>query len=231
VQNRLSRRLRALGLAEFSEYRRLVETDRSEGIEFQNALTTNVTSFFRETHHFDILREQVFSKAGLLKLWSCGCSTGEEAYSIAMTVLESGLQQRVQIQASDIDTRVLEHARAGVYRLEQLDAVPADIKQRYFLSGKGPHAGLAKVLPSVRALVRFRQLSIVDAWSIHGPLAAIFCRNVLIYFEPKEQARIVSRFVELLPKGGLLFLGHSESVAREEQRLRALGHTAYQRIG
>jgi chemotaxis protein methyltransferase CheR len=235
VYSRLGRRLRKLGIASFKEYLdRMQSGTQAELAAFINALTTNLTNFYREMHHFSILRE--FLQNGGLPLdstiWSAGCSTGEEAYSIAMvlaTVL--GSQSQVgQVVASDIDTSVLEHAERGVYPAERMKNILSTDLKRFFLGGKGENAGYVKVRPELRRLVAFRQVNLHETgWAVRAPVRVIFCRNVMIYFDAQSRRRILEGFGTLLQPGGLLFLGHSENVADMGEVFQPLGRTTYVR--
>jgi chemotaxis protein methyltransferase CheR len=235
VYSRLGRRLRKLRIASFKEYLDRIESGTAEELAaFINALTTNLTNFYREKHHFSVLREflQNGGLPGHSTIWSAGCSTGEEAYSIAM-VVAAALESRTQVGqvvASDIDTSVLEHAERGVYPAERLKNIPpADVK-RFFLAGAGENAGFVKVRPELRRLVAFRQINLHEArWAVRSPVRVIFCRNVMIYFDAPSRRRILERFAMLLEPGGLLFLGHSENIAEFGRQFRPLGRTAYVR--
>lgn len=235
VYSRLGRRLRKLRIASFREY--LDRMESGTGAElgaFINSLTTNLTNFYRERHHFSILRE--FLQNGGLPwnstIWSAGCSTGEEAYSIAMvlaTVLGSRTQVG-QVVASDIDTSVLEHAERGVYPAERMTNILSTDLKRFFLGGTGENAGFVKVRPELRRLVAFRRINLHETgWPVRAPVRVIFCRNVMIYFDARSRRRILERFGALLDPGGLLFLGHSENVADMGGVFRSLGRTAYVR--
>jgi len=237
VYSRLGRRLRKLRIASFGEYLRHMESgDDAELAAFINALTTNLTYFYRETHHFSMLRE-FLQKGGLAAdstIWSAGCSTGEEPYSIAMVLatLPRARPAVGQVVASDIDTSVLEHAERGVYAVERIKNIPSADLKRFFLGGTGPNAGFVKVRPELRRLVAFRQINLHEpGWPVRSPVTVIFCRNVMIYFDAPARRRILERFGTLLEPGGLLFLGHSENVADMGGMFRALGRTAYMRIG
>lgn len=217
VYSRLSRRLRLLRLGSFAEYFTHLDREPGEQQLFVNALTTNLTAFFRERHHFpllaDLARRQL-QRHRPLRIWSAAASTGEEPYSIAITLVEAlgSFDPPVKIVASDIDTGVLDCARQGVYPLERLEQMPAPLKKRFFLRGTGPNAGKARVVEELRQLVEFRQINLLEAdWSIAGELDAIFCRNVMIYFDKPTQTRLLERMVALLRPEGLFFAGHSEN--------------------
>ena len=235
VYSRLGRRLRKLRIASFREYLDRMESGTgAELAAFINSLTTNLTYFYREMHHFSVLRE-FLQKGGLpwdSTIWSAGCATGEEAYSIAM-VLATTLGSRAQVGqvvASDIDTSVLEHAERGVYPAERTKNIPSADLKRFFLGGAGENAGFVKVRPELRRLVAFRQINLHETgWAVRAPVKVIFCRNVMIYFDAQARRRILERFGALLHPGGLLFLGHSENVADMGGVFRALGRTAYLR--
>ncbi|MBG4834131.1 chemotaxis protein CheR [Pseudomonas aeruginosa] len=233
VYSRLSRRLRLLRLGSFAEY--FTHLDREPGAQqlFVNALTTNLTAFFRERHHFpllaDLARRQL-QRHRPLRLWSAAASTGEEPYSIAITLVEAlgSFDPPVKIVASDIDTGVLDCARLGVYPLERLEQMPAPLKKRFFLRGTGPNAGKARVVEELRQLVEFRQINLLEAdWSIAGELDAIFCRNVMIYFDKPTQTRLLERMVALLRPEGLFFAGHSENFVHASHLVRPVGQTVY----
>jgi chemotaxis protein methyltransferase CheR len=218
AMNRLLQRLHATGHARFSTYLDEVEAPGSpERLHFTNALTTNLTSFFREAHHFPTLIEHLRgydARGGPAVIWSAACSTGEEPYSIAMALHEAGidLTRDVRIIASDIDTQALDHARRAVYPAERAAALGPERLRRFFLRGEGPRGPLAKVRPHVAAAVEFRQINLCSkGWELHGPLAAIFCRNAMIYFSKPTQFEVLQRFRPLLKGGGLLFAGHSEN--------------------
>jgi chemotaxis protein methyltransferase CheR len=228
VYNRLSRRLRATGIGSFRDYLDQVEAaDSSEREQFVNALTTNLTAFFREPHHFEMLAVKAKS-AGRLRVWSSACSTGEEAYSAAIVLREAGCAG--EILASDVDTEALATARAGVYRLEALEAAGLEHMRPHFLRGSGDNARLAKARPELRALVKFafRNLLARD-WPAHERFDIVFCRNVMIYFDRPTQLALLDRLAAVLAPGGLLFLGHSESCASGHAEFRTAGKTTYAR--
>jgi len=226
VYNRLSRRLRATGKRTFRDYLDWVEEPESEERErFVNALTTNLTAFFREPHHFELLPGRA-RRGATMHVWSSACSTGEEAYSAAITLREAGIGAR--IVASDIDTEALAAARRGVYRVETLERAGLERMQRHFLRGTGANEGLAQVRPELRAMVNveFRNL-LAPQWPANERFDAVFCRNVMIYFDRATQQRLLERLAAVLVSGGLLFLGHSESCAAGHAAFRAFGKTAY----
>lgn len=233
VRARLARRLRALGLADFDAYLAHVAADRTrdEFREMVDALTTNKTSFFREHAHFDVLRDDVLPAcSGPIRLWSAGCSSGEEAYSMAMVLLESlepAVASQARILATDISHRMLAVARAGRYPAETLADVPTPLRRRYWrpVDGGGRHeAG-----PALRQLVRFGRLNLMQPWPMRGPFDAIFCRNVMIYFGKSTQQQLIERFWELLRPGGYLFVGHSESLGGLSHAFRYVRPAVYAR--
>lgn len=234
VYGRLSRRLRANGIGSFEEYLGLLE--RNDGAEWQaftNSLTTNLTSFFREPHHFPLLAEHMRSPKDRkhVSLWCSASSTGEEPYSMAMTAVDAygSFSPPVTIIASDLDTNVLETARAGVYPEEKISRLDPDLVRRFFVRGSGSQAGYVKVRQELRDLITFRQLNLLDErWSIRSPLDAIFCRNVMIYFDKATQLAILKKFVPLLRPDGLLFAGHSESFYHAQEYFRLRGKTVYE---
>lgn len=239
VFSRLSRRLRLLGLPDFAAYVALVGSPAgaAECTQMISALTTNVTAFFREAHHFEILRASVLPPliararaGGRVRLWSAGCASGQEAYSIAMVLLDlcpeaAGLD--IRILASDIDPVSLERARDGAYHPDVLAGLSADLRARWFLPQPD---GPARVSPALAAPIRFRALNLAAAWPLKGPFDAVFCRNVTIYFDRAVQNRVWSGFAELLASDGHLFIGHSERLTGPaEGRFTAVGITTYQR--
>ncbi|MFC7301809.1 CheR family methyltransferase [Cognatiluteimonas weifangensis] len=231
VYSRLARRLRMLGLTDFHAYLDLVEDDEAEAQAFVNALTTNLTAFFREPHHFDtlaaLLRENARPPA---TIWCCAASTGEEPYSIAMTACEAfgSATPPVRVLATDIDTQVLETAAAGVYPLERIASVSPERRRRFFLKGSGPNEGLCRVKPELRALVEFRPLNLLDDdYGLRGGFAAVFCRNVMIYFDKPTQRAVLARIVPLLAPGAPLFAGHSESFTHAADLVASCGRTTY----
>jgi chemotaxis protein methyltransferase CheR len=234
VYSRLARRLRVTGVDNFRDYLALLESnDKAEWEAFVNSLTTNLTSFFREPHHFPLLAEQVIKHKGRhpICLWCSAASTGEEPYSMAMTMVDAfeSFSPPVSILATDLDTNVLAKAEAGIYPIERIEKLSADVVKRFFLRGSGAQSGYVKVRPELRAMVTFRQLNLLaDDWPIRGPLDAIFCRNVMIYFDKETQLRILQRFAPLLQSDGLLFAGHSESFYNATHLFKLREKTVYE---
>jgi chemotaxis protein methyltransferase CheR len=244
LRARLDRRLRALGLGSFRAYHAYLTDGRHpEELErFVNALTTNKTAFFREPHHFAFLggpwaaeRQAAAARGGArrLRLWSAACSTGEEAYSLAIALMEARLGPPgwdLRILASDIDTEVLAQAREGVYPAERLVPVPAALRARYFLWRRGT-ADRVRVRPELGALLTWRRINLADpVWPVRGPLDAILCRNTLIYFDRPTQQALLARFHRLLRPDGVLLLGHSESIIGLSRSFLSLGGTVYRRL-
>jgi chemotaxis protein methyltransferase CheR len=240
VYGRLVRRLRALRLANFAEYVQLLEAGEPVELqEFTNAITTNLTSFFREMHHFEYLGEQLLPEiaervraAGRLRIWSSACSTGEEPYSIAMVLRErQALLGRadVRILATDLDSSVLATAAAGVYPAERVQQMAPKRLAGFFKAGSGASAGSVRVSPSLQQLIAFKQLNLMHEWPMRGPFDAIFCRNVVIYFDIETKRALFERMARLQPAGAILFLGHSESLYRISERYELIGRTIYRR--
>jgi len=240
VQGRLARRIRELGLPSFEAYCNAVrEGGPEELVGLINAITTNVTSFFRESHHFDALAEWMLPEAMArnertrrIRIWSAGCSSGEEPYSIAMTVAEHlppGGKWDIKILATDIDSDVLATAARGIFPLERLAGISESRRKRWLQRGTGEHAGWARVRDQVRSLVTFKPLNLMGEWPMRGGFDIIFCRNVMIYFDQPTRERLVSRFGEALPDGGCLCVGHSESIHGAASRFRLVSRTVYRK--
>jgi chemotaxis protein methyltransferase CheR len=239
VYGRLARRLRALDIKSFREYRNLLAGDADELVQFCNAITTNLTAFFREPHHFEHLKDQVLKPmlnkppAGRrYRIWSAACSTGEEPYTIAMTVLESipDLERwDVKILATDLDSDVLGKASRGVYLADRLRTLPAERRQKYFRPVPGAKEPSFQVTPDMARLITFKQLNLMHPLPMRGPLDVIVCRNVLIYFDKDTQRDLVSRMARLQRPGDLLFLGHSESLFKVSNDYTLIGRTIYRR--
>lgn len=233
VYSRLARRLRATGIRSFQAYLDDLENrpDSGEWEAFTNALTTNLTSFFREAHHFPILAEHVRKVKEPILVWCSASSTGEEPYSIAMTLCEAlgSLTPQAHVIATDIDTNVLATAANGIYAIDRLDKMEPERAKRFFLRGKGEQAGLVRVRPELRQMVTFKQLNLLgDDWPISGPFDAVFCRNVMIYFDKPTQGKILARFAPLMKPDALLFAGHSENFLYVSDAFKLRGKTVYE---
>lgn len=236
VYSRLARRLRALGMVTFGEYLAYLEagSHENEWETFVNSLTTNLTSFFREGHHFELLKKQL---AGLshrpLRIWCSAASTGEEPYTLAITACEAfdSMTPPVQILASDIDTNVLKTAQRGVYPIERVERLERERLRRFFLRGTGAQEGYVRIRPELQKLITYTQVNLLDpAWpNVKGPFDALFCRNVMIYFDKPTQYQILKKFAPLLQPDGLLYAGHSESFLHAADLFHSLGRTVYQR--
>jgi chemotaxis protein methyltransferase CheR len=234
VYSRLSRRLRATGIQTFDAYLALLEhNDEAEWEAFTNSLTTNLTSFFREPHHFPVLAEHLQKIRGAhpISLWCSAASTGEEPYSMAMTVIDTLGRDasQVTILATDLDTKVLETAKAGVYPDERISKLDPELVKRHFQRGTGAQAGMVRVRQELRDMITFRQVNLLhNNWPIRPPIDAIFCRNVMIYFDKQTQLSILKKFVPLLRSEGLLFAGHSESFHHADEYFKLRGKTVYE---
>ena len=240
VYGRLTRRLRALQLRSFAEYRERLERDEQEVAELCNAITTNLTSFFREPHHFQYLRDHVLAPLAAdrsgerrLRIWSAGCSTGEEPYSIAMTILEALPEPDrwdVRILATDLDSDVLERARRGMYPADRTQSLSPARLERFFRERQEAGGVCHQIAPEVAALVTFKQLNLIHALPMRGPLDAIFCRNVVIYFDKETQRDLFARVARLQRPGDILFLGHSESLFKVCDSYALIGKTIHRRV-
>lgn len=245
VQGRLFRRLRTLRLPDFASYCELLRNDPdSELGELASVISTNVTSFFREVHHYDLLTDELLPRwldhkrrgGDRLRIWSAGCSTGEEPYALAM-VLAEAIEQRgagsvdAKILATDLSPQALETARRGVYPVDRLSGISDERRRRWLLRGSGDYEGLASVHPRLRELVTVQPLNLLHDWPMSGPFDAIFCRNVVIYFDQPTKQRLFQRYAKLLPVGGYLFLGHSESLHGINDDFELIGRTVYRKRG
>lgn len=234
VYSRLSRRLRDTGHQSFKEYLSWLEaTEGDEWQEFVNALTTNLTSFFREQHHFQIFSEHLKSKpaAHPWRVWCSAASTGEEPYSIVMTALEAlGSRPQFSLKASDIDSKVLATAANGVYKAESLKGISPAQMHTYFMRGKGANAGMVRVKPELKQLVEFLIVNLIkDDWPFKEPFDVVFCRNVMIYFDAETQRRVLERIHRVMKPGGILFVGHAENFSDSRDLFVLKGKTAYER--
>lgn len=235
VYGRLVRRLRDTGVSSFEAYLNALEAHPQSGEwqQFVNALTTNLTSFFREEHHFPVLAEHLRSLRNEreIRIWCAAASTGEEPYSIAMTALETlGFSASIRILASDIDTNVLATAKKGVYSIENMRNVSQERLRKFFQKGSGSNAGLARVRPEVARIVEFQQINLLaENWPFRQPFHLVFCRNVMIYFDKPTQRRILEKMHRTLPQGGLLFVGHSENFVESRDLFHLRGKTVYEK--
>lgn len=241
VYRRLMRRTRSLKIASFSDYCELLASGCDNELpEFINSITTNLTSFFRENHHFDYLKNSFLpehlAKHGhskRLRIWSAACSTGEEPYSLAVTLHEAmgSLLNSwdAKILATDLDTNVLATAIDGIYKDERIKDIPENYKKKWFKRGSGENSSQVKVAPKLQALITFKQLNLLHQWPIKGPFDIIMCRNVLIYFDKPTQQQLIARYYELIRPGGLLILGHSESLAKDDKHFDIVGRTIFKK--
>jgi chemotaxis protein methyltransferase CheR len=238
VYRRLTRIIRERKLESFSQYCQVLKNNpEQEKDYFINAITTNLTSFFRENHHFDYLAETEFPRLlstgkKKIRIWSSACSTGEEPYSIAMTVLKSMKPYLsswdIKILSTDIDSNVIAKAQSGVYA-DKDDVLPVSDKKKFFKQGKGLNSNKIKVNAEVQSLITFKQLNLLHEWPMKGPFDIIFCRNVVIYFDKETQQELFARYYELLAPGGLLMLGHSENLGSYQQYFKNVGRTIFRK--
>lgn len=234
VYSRLSRRLRETGYRSFREYLGWLESSESpEWQEFVNALTTNLTSFFREQHHFEIFADRLKSKpvGTPWRVWCSAASTGEEPYSIVMTAMDAlGVHPKFSLVASDIDSKVLACAARGVYRIDGLKGVDTGRMQRFFLRGKGENDGMVRVKPELGQLIEFLMVNLIrDDWPFRDPFDVVFCRNVMIYFDAPTQRKVLERIHRVMKPGGLLFVGHAENFSDSRDLFVLKGKTVYER--
>jgi len=244
VYGRLSRRLRELEMSNFRDYCNLLEKghDEEEMVQFVNAITTNLTSFFREDHHFEFLgktllpslmQQKIQSKSERkLRIWSAGCSTGEEPYSIAMVLKEAlgtDTSWDARILATDLDTKVLAKGSSGIYEQNRVEGMSKSRLQKWIKNGSGENEGKVRMSPKLRELITFKQLNLMNEWPMKGPFDLIFCRNVVIYFNKPTQQVLFDRYADLLDHDGHLFLGHSETMFQKTDRYRLIGKTIYQK--
>lgn len=236
VYSRLSRRLRETGHQSFKSYLSWLEAhDGPEWQEFVNALTTNLTSFFREHHHFEVLADHLREEVPVGPGWRCWCSaasTGEEPYSIVMTALESlGPSANFSLTASDIDSKVLASAQRGVYRLEGTKGLDAKQLQKFFLRGKAGNEGMMRVRPELQRMIKFINVNLIrNDWPFKDSFDIVFCRNVMIYFDAATQRKVLERIHRVLVPGGLLFVGHAENFGESRDLFALKGKTVYERI-
>ena len=245
LYRRLTRIIRERNLSTFSEYCQLLrDQGEQEKDYFINSITTNLTSFFRENHHFEYLTNEELpalmkNKAAgasgkkVLRIWSSASSTGEEPYSIAITILEALKNELarwdVKILATDIDSNVLAKGKVGIYDLNRIEEIPKKLKQNYFFQGRGQNSESVKVHDKLKNMITFKQLNLLHEWPMQGPFDAIFCRNVIIYFDKKTEQELFSSYYEMLAPGGLLFLGHSENLGNYQQYFSSVGRTIFRK--
>ena len=243
VYSRLTRRLRELNLQRFSDYLAFICGDGGDDelIQFTNAITTNLTSFFREKHHFEYLAETLLPELmkrnadqRKIRIWCCAASTGEEPYSIAMVVKETIPKHSdwdVKILATDLDTNVLATAKEGVYPVDRIKDISAHRQRRFFLKGSGKQQGHVRVGSELRQLITYKKLNLMDQWPLRGPIDIILCRNVVIYFTKDTQEILLERFSKLVAPQAHLFMGHSESLNNVTDQFELLGKTIYRFAG
>ena len=243
IYGRLSKRLRKLGLKSFKEYCQLLEYDENgEFSRFINSITTNVTHFFREEHHFRYLEEKVLpeiitrkqaSGNNRLRIWSAGCSSGEEAYSIAMVVREyitDFIRWNVRILATDLDSEILTLARQGIYPDQKLENISPERKIRWLEKIRNNDKTMIEINNHLKSFITFKQLNLIGDWPMKGPFDVIFCRNVTIYFDRDTRTFLLNRFADILADGGYLFVGHSESLHGITTRFKPVGQTIHKKI-
>ena len=241
IYGRISRRLRKLKLNDFYEYCDLLRSGNAEDElgHFVNSVTTNLTSFFRESHHFDYLKNTILPNVRhrnqltrRIRIWSAGCSTGKEPYSIAISLRESGMDFTgwdVKILATDIDTNVLDKAKSGIYDDGETDGLSKEQIKKWFIKGKGEHQGELKASRDIQNLITFKPLNLMDVWPMKGMFDVVFCRNVVIYFNKETQKVLFKRIADKIESGSYLILGHSESLFNVNDDFRLLGKTIYER--
>ncbi|MEH6638508.1 MAG: protein-glutamate O-methyltransferase [Porticoccaceae bacterium] len=244
VYGRVAKRLRRLGFTTFDQYCDFLEQGNEEELtHFINAITTNVTDFFRENHHFEFLSETWLSELMAdktegsnnrrLRIWSAGCSSGEEPYSIAITLRESIPDIHrwdIKILATDLDSSIVEKAQAGIYPLERVKNLPKAHLKRWFRLGLGGNTGTASVSDEIKSMVTFKTLNLTEDWPMKGPFDAIFCRNVIIYFDKPTRTTMINRFEEMLEVGAYFFIGHSESLFGANKNFKLVGRTIHRKI-
>jgi len=237
--SRLSRRIRILGLTSFKQYCQYLSDNHDlEFTDFINAVTTNLTAFFRENHHFEFLRDTVIPEllkknqhSKTIKIWSAGCSTGEEPYTLAMTLMEhvpAGWD--IKILATDLDTDVLAKAASGVYAGDRVDGLPEQLIKKWFQKGKEGQQKKVRVKNELRQLISFKQLNLMGEWPMKGPFDFMFCRNVLIYFDKETKEMLAKRYAKLLASKSYLFIGHSESLHQLSTDFDLIGNTIYRKV-
>ncbi len=230
VYSRLARRIRALKLNSFAQYLQRLDHDSAEIEYFVNALTTNLTSFFRESHHFDVLKQFLQERREPLRIWCAAASSGEEPYSIAMACAEArgSFKHNIDIIASDIDSNVLQKARSAVYPITAVQKVAKKRKESFFLRGKGKRSGMVKLIPEIQKSVTYFQQNLLDTkWQLDAPVDVVFCRNVMIYFDRPTQDRLIRQFIQHMNPNSMYIAGHSENFTSLPKELKLLGQTVY----
>ncbi|WP_173496899.1 MULTISPECIES: CheR family methyltransferase [Shewanella] len=233
VYSRLVRRIRTLKLAGFSAYFEYLLSHENEHQEFINALTTNQTAFFREPHHFEVLKQYLINNPDTRRIWCAASSTGEEPYSIAIVVAEhfNSFKTPIEIIASDIDSGVLKKAEMGIYPLDRIDTVSDIRKKRFFHRGRGSQLGNVRVVPELKQMLKFTRINLLDSfWPLKTPIDVIFCRNVMIYFDKETQEVILKHMMNSLSEDGLYIAGHSENFNMFPQIITAVGQTTYRPV-
>ena len=241
VYGRLSRRLRQLKLTKFSDYcDMLTSGHEGELIEFTNAITTNLTAFFRENHHFEHLKETVLpdlikknAHTKRLRIWSAGCSSGEEPYSIAMCVREAIPKSSgwdVKILATDLDSNMVQRGKDGIYTAERVEGLTPSRMKKWVKKGTGANADKVRMSAELREMITFKELNLMEGWPIKGPFDFMFCRNVVIYFNKETQRVLFDRYADILRDDAHLYIGHSESLNKVTDRFKLLGKTIYQKV-
>ncbi|EPJ46931.1 MAG: MCP methyltransferase, CheR-type [Osedax symbiont Rs1] len=234
--NRLVRRLRALNLQSFDSYFNFIAANPVEINQFINALTTNLSSFFREKHHFDFIVSTIIpriraSAQQRIRIWSAGCSNGEEAYSIAMSLTESLLsidRYDIKILATDINSSVLETAQRGLYDIDRIKLLEPHLVRKYFIKGRGNYHGKVQIRPELQQMIHFKYLNLISEWPMQGQFDFIFCRNVMIYFNRQTQRQLILNLARYIQPEGYLFVGHSEALAHQQSDFKLIGKTIYQ---
>lgn len=236
VYGRIARRLRQLGIGTFREYLDFLKNNfDKESTEFINLITTNLTSFYREPHHFEYLKSKVIPELKVktekrIRIWSSGCSIGQEAYTIAFTLMDEAFPSSwdIKILATDLDSNVIETGRNGVYPIDHLGSVPDAVIERYFQKSKD--ASQVRIKKNILDKVHFKRLNLLENWPMSGPFDVIFCRNVVIYFDRDTQKKLFDRYADYLPVGGHLVIGHSESINGLSDRFESVGNTIYRKL-
>jgi len=239
VYGRLARRLRELNLSSFNEYLSSLKNDEKELINFINALTTNLTAFYREKHHFEFMKSKLLPELikkktnKRLRIWSAGCSSGEEPYTIAMTVKELIPENRgwdAKILATDLDSNMVRKALNGIYTEDRVNGLSKEQMRKWVSKSAGEQSSMVEMSDELRKMITFKQLNLMHEWPMKGPFDIIFCRNVLIYFNKETQAMLFDRYADMLDDDGHLFIGHSESMYKICDRFQLLGQTMYRKI-